>query len=236
MYGSKCFGQFHKSAMQTAIELTKVGMPFTWSTPWNESLIPRARNNIVSEFLQSDFETLFFIDADIEFSVEDVSKLWNLNKDVSCGAYRNKVDTSKLEVWKDGKLKNIENESKPMTVDFAGTGFILIKRKVLEDMIKAYSEIEYSEPIFSPKDNATLADLRMQLDEDMISEDVYKKRISEINCLYEHIKYALFDTMIDDGTYLSEDYTFCKRFRDSGGEIWCDPTIKLTHWGLKGFV
>lgn len=195
MYGAKCFGQFHKSAIQTAIELTKVGMPFTWSTPWNESLIPRARNNIVAEFLKTDFETLFFIDGDIEFSVEDVSKLWNMNKDVSCGAYRHKVDSSKLEVWKDGRLKNIENSKDPMKVDFAGTGFILIKRKILEDMCT--DDLEYEE---------------------------------------KGVKYALFDTMIDDGTYLSEDYTFCKRFRDSGGEIWCDPTIKLTHWGLKGFV
>jgi len=197
MYGAKCFGQFHKSAMETAIELTKAGLPFTWSTPWNESLIPRARNNIVAEFLKTDFQALFFIDADIEFSVEDVSKLWNMDKPVSCGAYRNKVDTSKLEVWKDGKLKNIENSKDQMKVDFAGTGFILIRRKVIEDMILAYPEEEYEE---------------------------------------KGTKYALFDTMIDDGTYLSEDYTFCKRYRDMDGEIWCDPTIKLTHWGLKGFV
>ena len=197
MYGAKCFGQFHKSAMETAIELTKAGLPFTWSTPWNESLIPGARNNIVAEFLKTDFQTLFFIDGDIQFSVEDVSKLWNMDKDVSCGAYKMKVDGSLLTVWKDGQLKEIEKSRDPMKVDYAGTGFMLIKRSVIEDMIIQYPETNYEE---------------------------------------KGEKYAIFDTMIDGDVYLSEDYTFCKRWRDMDGEIWCDPTIKLTHWGLKGFV
>ena len=38
---------------------------------------------------------------------------------------------------------------------------------------------------------------------------------------------ALFDTMIEPETkrYLSEDYTFCRRWQQMGGEIWMDPTI-----------
>jgi hypothetical protein len=45
--------------------------------------------------------------------------------------------------------------------------------------------------------------------------------------------YALFDTMIDpvDRRYLSEDYTFCRRWQEIGGDIWLDPSISLNHYG-----
>jgi hypothetical protein len=45
--------------------------------------------------------------------------------------------------------------------------------------------------------------------------------------------YALFDTMIDpiDRRYLSEDYTFCRRWQAMDGDIWLDPSISLNHYG-----
>ena len=43
----------------------------------------------------------------------------------------------------------------------------------------------------------------------------------------------MFDTMIDpvDRRYLSEDYTFCRRWQEIGGDIWLDPSISLNHYG-----
>jgi hypothetical protein len=45
-------------------------------------------------------------------------------------------------------------------------------------------------------------------------------------------------SMIDKetGEYLSEDYAFCRRWRDLGGEIWVDLESKLTHVGAMRFV
>jgi hypothetical protein len=42
-----------------------------------------------------------------------------------------------------------------------------------------------------------------------------------------------FETMIDpdSGRYLSEDYAFCRRWRDCGGEVWADLTGRLSHMG-----
>ena len=47
----------------------------------------------------------------------------------------------------------------------------------------------------------------------------------------------MFDTIIDpvDNRYLSEDYTFCRRWQALGGEIWLDPNTKLNHVGSYTF-
>lgn len=197
MYGGQCTAGFHRSAMALANELTRQNINYSWSTPYNESLITRARNNIVHEFLQTDHEALMFIDADIEFTPEDVNKLWNLETDVACGAYPMKRKDEKPGVWKNGEIIDLSTLGPdPVSVDYAGTGFFLISRKAIEKMVEVYKGTEYEE---------------------------------------EGIKYALFDTSIKDGTYLSEDYTFCERWRNLGGEIILEPSIRLKHWGIKIF-
>ena len=40
----------------------------------------------------------------------------------------------------------------------------------------------------------------------------------------------------ETGHYLSEDYTFCRRWRDIGGEIWLDTQGSLIHVGTQDFV
>ena len=50
-------------------------------------------------------------------------------------------------------------------------------------------------------------------------------------------RFALFECMIDPatGTYLSEDFAFCKRWTDIGGEIWADLESRLDHVGPSVF-
>ena len=40
----------------------------------------------------------------------------------------------------------------------------------------------------------------------------------------------------ETGIYLSEDYAFCRRWRDLGGEIWLDAQGSLTHSGSCDFT
>ena len=51
-------------------------------------------------------------------------------------------------------------------------------------------------------------------------------------------RFALFDCLIDPatGVYLSEDFAFCRRWTDLGGEIWIDVESRLTHVGPHAFV
>lgn len=43
--------------------------------------------------------------------------------------------------------------------------------------------------------------------------------------------WAFFDTQIVDGVYLSEDYNFSRLYREMGGDIMLDSSIKLGHHG-----
>lgn len=57
----------------------------------------------------------------------------------------------------------------------------------------------------------------------------------------EHDEYALFLDMIDKsegehGTRLSEDLSFCRRWRAIGGQIWLDSQMALIHAGRKEYT
>jgi hypothetical protein len=48
-----------------------------------------------------------------------------------------------------------------------------------------------------------------------------------------HLHWRFYDCMVDpdSGRYLSEDYAFCRLWRDLGGKVWVDLECKLNHLG-----
>jgi hypothetical protein len=192
-----------------------------------ESLITRGRNTIVAAFLDRPAEThLMFIDADIGFSVDQVQRMLNFNQDVVAGMYplkRLDYDQAAFQRAANGEplqtaqLRYVglpcEGEERKtangfVTGVYAGAGFLLIKRRVLELMAAKYPETHYT-----AADNSALPTQSPNL-------------------------FALFDCLIDreTGHYLSEDYAFCSRWRALGGTIWLDSHSKLTHVGAHDFV
>ena len=93
-------------------------------------------------------------------------------------------------------------------VHHTGTGFLMIRRSALVKMCAAYPELRYKPARYEA---------------DLLKEGPYN--------------FALFDCMIEpeSGLYLSEDYAFCRRWRDLGGEVWLDIKSKLTHYGANAF-
>ncbi len=47
--------------------------------------------------------------------------------------------------------------------------------------------------------------------------------------------YRFFETRYSENTFHSEDYLFCDRFTEAGGEIWILPDVTLIHTGVKDY-
>ena len=217
-YGGIVWQEFMQSVLTTLHACMVNGVGLQVFMVGNESLIPRGRNQIVSEFMSTDCSHLFFVDADIQFQAEEVLKLINHNKDVVVGAYPLKSDPIRYFIqWKNTERDPDENLSLREVVD-AGTGFMMIKRNVIEKMKAEYPELHYTGDL---NDDS----YRQDLQNDYVKRQKLKENL-----------YSLFDTSHDkenDNNYLSEDYTFCRRWQKIGGKIWLDTTIKLNHIGRK---
>jgi len=233
-YGGMLTEAYFRSMVRTLTFFNQHQIPVAFGTIANESLVTRARNVLVAYFLQSNYTRLLFIDADIEFQVEDVLKLIAHNKEVCVGAYPKKgVNWQRIRdaVLSNGQapmddrmiaasgsdyainfkfvnadMKQIAIESGVIKLHDGATGFMMIKREAIDKMIAAYPELKYNNDLNTPPD----------------LQDFF---------------YAFFDTMIDpkDRRYLSEDYTFSRRWQDIGGDIWLDPSISLNHFGSFNF-
>ena len=94
MYGGNCSGIFTKSTNDLCTASAKYGIDITFYYLFNESLITRARNYCVDEFMRSDCTHLLFIDSDIGFNFRDVYTLMHLcepGMDVVTGPYPKKT-------------------------------------------------------------------------------------------------------------------------------------------------
>lgn len=145
MYGGHCTHAYFQSAINLSIELTKANIEFDFLTTANESLIQRARNTSVVQFLKSEFKKLLFIDADIEFSPLDVARLWNCDVPIACGAYSMKRPGASVCVWTGGRPIEVDKLEGKVWADYAGTGFMMIDRAVFETILEKEPEIKHEE-------------------------------------------------------------------------------------------
>jgi hypothetical protein len=190
-----------------------------------DALITRARASLVAQFLDDPTAThLLFADADIGFEPEQVLRLIECGAEMCAAVYPIKrIDWSKVRSSIEAgranpaaaSLKYVFEVDDPnavtqkggfVKVRYAGTGFLMIRRAALERMCAKYPALRYRRD--HSIDAATASGNR----------------------------FALFECMIaEDGTYLSEDFAFCKRWTDIGGEIWADLNSKLHHVGPMAF-
>jgi hypothetical protein len=207
---------------------------------FNESLITRARNYCVDEFMRSDYTHLMFIDSDIGFDPNDVLTLAALmdpdaeeadRKDIMCGPY-----PKKTIAWE--KIK--------MAVD---KGFADDNPGELERFVGDY--------VFNPAEGQT----QVRIDEPvkvleggtgfmMVTKHAFEKfneHYPDYSYRPDHVRTKHFDgsreimmyfqALIDEKTkrYLSEDYMFCQWMQKVGVDVWMAPWMRLQHTGSYTF-
>ena len=236
MYGGMCGGQYAKSCSDLAILCTQYGVELKFFYLFNESLITRARNYLVDEFLRSDMTHLMFIDSDIGFDANDVLALAALaepgdDKEIICGPYPKKTiawekikravdkgfaDENPNELDKyvgDFVFNPVEGVGElridqPVEVLEGGTGFMMIQRSAFDKFKEAYPDYSY------------------------VPDHVRTKHFDGSREILMYFQ-ALIDE--DSKRYLSEDYMFCQWCRKIGIKIWMCPWMQLNHMGSYMF-
>jgi hypothetical protein len=232
MYGGQCAGMFAKSVADLTSLCTSNGIELRSYFLFNESLITRARNYCVDEFMRSDCTHMMFIDSDIGFDPRDVLAMLALQSDdseydVLAGPYPKKcISWEKIKLAVD---KGIADEDPnvlekfvgdyvfnpkggggniridiPVEVSEIGTGFMMTRRSAFEKFEKAF-------PHYSYKPDHV--------------------RTEQFDGSREIMQY--FQAEIDPASkrYLSEDYWFCQKLIEIGGKVWYCPWMKLQHVG-----
>ena len=194
-YGGNITEVCFSSYLQFTIMAMQNNIAFQIDTLSNESNVNRASNTCVAKFLSGDATHLMFIDADIQFNPTDIVKLVNHNRDIVGGIYPQKTLPPKMVV---NTIDNGKVEGDLIEVGTLGTGFMLVKRKVFEQMIKNGATPYVDDIGLNDNENSN--------------------------------QYDFFQCTIDSkGRYLTEDWSFCRRWRQLGGQIWADKTIALSH-------
>lgn len=242
-YGSTCFTQYVSSLLKTTTLFNQLGIPYTIHFCNSDSLVPRARNNMIANAMVDPAMThIIFIDADIEWNPTEILKLIIADKGIVGGIYPLKhfhwerlLENGVLEKWKAKKespfLSHVEDEilfqncllkynfnrkesdvtsgievrNNIAEVRHIATGFMMIKREVIECMQQAFPSTKYTDDV------------------GYLTEDGQKNA------------YALFDSSVEHGHYYSEDWLFCQRWVNMGGKIYANVSINLTHVGIQSF-
>jgi len=240
-YGSVCFVNYVFCIIKTKEVFKYYDIPLKIEFCKNDSLVTRARNNLVAKAMSDVTVThLMFIDNDITWDPVNIIKLIIANKPIVGGIYPlKKYNWEKLandpeyikkmiEKKNNSRVKNIMDddllvqysllnynlnhignsikiENNLTEVKHVATGFMMIKRGVIEKMSEAFPHTKYTD---------------------------------DVNYLEEHenrYAYALFDCGVEDGHYLSEDWLFCNRWKKIGGKVYIDVSINLSHTGIEQY-
>jgi hypothetical protein len=224
MYGGMAKSVYIAGISDLNKELSAKGHSVIHTSITNESLITRARNTLANEFMKSDYDALLFIDADHGFIASDIVKMIESGKDLIGAPYPMKaIDWNNVRKAALAGKENLEAYSglfainfldeaqtfrgdEPFKVKDVGTGMMFIHRTVFEQLEKVCKKYKYN----------TVGDV-VPFGEEIVE---------------------YFTTLITpepESVLLSEDYAFCRMWREIGGDVWAAPWVRISHAGEYNF-
>jgi len=185
------------------------------------SLVTHGRNLLTAGFLNSGFDYMLFVDADVEFKPEAVMRMLVPKKDIICTPYRVKNEPEIPEYavkFKDPKdIKILPWDI--VEIEEGPAGLMLIHRRVYERLMDKHPE------------------LKIRFDKP--TRDKMNKEIGATEDAIDKYMYNFWDTTfhLDTGEWKGEDLSFCALATDAGFKIYANLDSGTTHhgsWGWKG--
>lgn len=168
------------------------------------------RNQILGLFLNTPCDDLLCVDADVSWSAGTFAHIMRHSVDFVAGLYRERTDARVVYParWPDERHMWIDPATGLPLVEATRVpaGFLRLTKACVDRMANA-------EDVRWVRDDSKLRGMRYPF----LFDWTWVKR--------------------PDGTdeRLSEDYSLCHRWRELGGKVWVDPSLKLNHTGVKTF-
>jgi hypothetical protein len=264
MYAGQNSGLYMKACLDLQGICLQYGIEIKYSFLFNESLITRARNYLVDEFLRSDSTHLLFIDSDILFDPQDILAMIALNKDVIGAPYPKKsinwkniaVALANNPVLNASELDNLVgdyvfnpvpgtktfNVREPLEVMEIGTGYMMVKREVFDKFKNHYPKLNYKPDHVGQANfdgsRYIHAYFDTVIDNGYTYDDLYQlvKEAAQGDNIKKKAQAFLEIEKTASHRYLSEDYMFCQYWRKMGGQIWLCPWMRTQHIGTYAFT
>ena len=241
-YGGMCHLNYLCSLMKT-IEIFKLyNFPIQIEFCRNDSLISRARNNLIAKaMIDPEMTHILFIDNDITWNPTDIFKLILSDKNLIGGVYplknyfwdkillQNNALDKLLERRKNNSiLSHLYSEEDFLKQNLLKYNVNYIKSEL--DIDNNISEVKHIATGFMMIQRITIQKMMLQYHDTKYIDDV-----SFLSKTENQYAYALFDCRVEDNHYLSEDWLFCNRWTKIGGKIYMDVSIDLVHTGQEDY-
>jgi hypothetical protein len=240
-YGSMCHVNYIICLMNTINLFKQIGFPLQIEFCKNDSLVSRARNNLIARAMNDPTSTHFmFIDSDISWDPLDILKLILSEKELIGGIYPLKhYEWSKLSSNPEyiSQLLKRKNESELSKVI---NDEQMIQHNLLKYNVNYLTNmLEIDNNLAKVRHVATgFMMIKREVIKKMMKSFPSTKYVDDINFLKpqeNEFAYALFDCGVEEGHYFSEDWLFCHRWTKMGNEIWIDVSINLVHSGVEDY-
>lgn len=210
---------YTRSLCATAETLSRFGVRFDLHIIQGHCHVDDVRNMLIRDFLTSECTDLFFIDADMGWKAKNFLRLLEAPGDIVAGVYMHKSDAFTYPFHPPKDVELHPNEHGLYEMPKVATGFMRIRRKVLEAL---YDREKERGRLSRPGDELDDA-LRSPLKVARIVERGFAREL------------GLEDVAIND-LYTSGDYVFCLKARQLGFKCWLDPNMEFGHSGEKVWI
>lgn len=209
-YGGSVVAQTMESVYSLAQFLTinQVRNQLSW---FSAADIVEVRNLFITTWYDCypQFSHMLFIDADMGFPAEMVRDMLEFDKPLTGTFYaKRQMEPRVVGAPMDPDVKYHDMKQGHVLANYVGGGVMLIKRTMMDEMLEKLPGIVDKLPSFLAA--ATEAPLKRLI--------------------------RAFDPLIEGDRRLSEDVSFCTRWREGcGGEIWSNVSYRVDHIGTFNY-